>query len=586
MMTVGDSPAMHHVEATYERMRDNPRTIRLGLANDGFSPVGLSRKSYSIWPVMVINYNIPPWLATKKGHMILSLIIPGPKKPSTMDVYGVRAYDSSTRCPREDHWFQLHAICMWTIHDSPGLGFIPGLAVSGTRECPTCGPHLEAQYSTPLRSTYYLGHEKYLPLDHPLRDNCTDPIPPYMSMMDYCVLEARIQAGEIPRVASGLNRLSILLELPYWDGLLIQHLGDAMHEEGNVVKTLLQHIWGKVDTINHRCACVEFGMHPHAWPYTRSNGMEAIPSAEWVLSAHHKRLFIQRIQQLKCPTGYASNFRMAFTHEDTMSSPLNSLADKEDEREVGEVTFGKKTKRKLDSVMLTQAHTFILHNDECMQTWLEEYEREKMSARDRRERYTRTFLDYMRDIISQIGTHGVSLDVKNIVLGPYPMAKSYNTIWSTGRRFRRSDLDLQSTCTKDSGVCASFLQECRASTHDVVVVQGDLPYFGRVEQILKIYFGSTKFRLLYCSWYKVQLAGRSRTVERDETGFTRVNITFTISRSRGRDEPFVFPTQVERCFFVPAPHMPEWAYVIPYVPRSRQIVQERHDIHRSSQEEE
>ncbi|KAL3693690.1 hypothetical protein R1sor_007341 [Riccia sorocarpa] len=230
---------------------------------------------------------------------------------------GVRAYDTSTRCPREDRWFQLHAICMWTIHDSPGLGFISGLAVSGTRGCPTCGPHLEAQYSTPLRSTYYLGHEKYLPLDHPLRDNCTDPIPPYMSMMDYCVLESRIQAGEMPRVASGLNRLSILLELPYWDvRLLIQHLGDAMHEEGNVVKTLLQHIWGKVDILNHRRACVEFGMHPHAWPYTRSNGMEAIPPAEWVLSAHHKRLFIQWIQQLKCPTGYASNFRIAFTHED------------------------------------------------------------------------------------------------------------------------------------------------------------------------------------------------------------------------------------------------------------------------------
>ncbi|KAL3693693.1 hypothetical protein R1sor_007344 [Riccia sorocarpa] len=211
------------------------------------------------------------------------------------------------------------------------------------------------------------------------------------------------------------------------------------------------------------------------------------------------------------------------------SAPLNSLANKEDEREVGEVTFGKKTKRKLDSVLLTQAHTFILHNAECMQTWLEEYEREKMSARDRRERYTRTFLDYMRDIISQ---------------------------------------------------------ECRASTHDVAVVQGDLPYFGRVEQILKIYFGSTKFRLLYCSWYKIQLAGRSRTVERDETGFTRVKITSTISRSRGRDEPFVFPTQVEQCFFIHAPHMPEWAYVISYVPRCRQIVQERHDIHRSSQEEE
>ncbi|KAL3689845.1 hypothetical protein R1sor_016154 [Riccia sorocarpa] len=373
MRTVGDSPAMHHVEATYESMRDNPRAIRLGLATvtDGFSPLGLSRKSYSIWPVMVINYNIPPWLATKKDHMMLSLIIPGPKKPSTMDVYleplveelkllwdGVRAYDTSTRCPREDRWFQLHAICMWTIHDSPGLGFISGLAVSGTRGCPTCGPHLEAQYSTPLRSTYYLGHEKYLPLDHPLRDNCTDPIPPYMSMIDYCVLEARIQAGEIPRVASGLNRLSILLELPYWDGLLIQHLGDAMHEEGNVVKTLLQHIWGKVDTLNHRHACVEFARG----------------------------------------------------------------------------TWGKGLK-------------------------------------------THDFHKLIQDIIPI-----VMVDLGNDNLRKAIWALSKLLRWVCNKEIRLDEVDA--------------MHECRASTHDVAVVQGDLPYFGKMEQILKIYFGSTKFRLL------------------------------------------------------------------------------------------
>ncbi|KAL3683170.1 hypothetical protein R1sor_001192 [Riccia sorocarpa] len=55
MRTVGDSRAMQHVEATHSRMQDNPRALRIGIATDGFSPVGLSRKSYSIWPVMVIN---------------------------------------------------------------------------------------------------------------------------------------------------------------------------------------------------------------------------------------------------------------------------------------------------------------------------------------------------------------------------------------------------------------------------------------------------------------------------------------------------------------------------------------------------
>ncbi|KAL3678041.1 hypothetical protein R1sor_020997 [Riccia sorocarpa] len=138
-----------------------------------------------------------------------------------------------------------------------------------------------------------------------------------MTMIDYLVLEAEIQVGEVPRASFGLNQISISMELPYWDGLLVQHLGDVMHEEGNVMKNLLQHIWGKADTIKHRRACEEFGMHPAAWLYIRPNGAEAIPPAEWVLSAHDKRLFIEPVQLVKCPTGYGSNFRMAFTHEDT-----------------------------------------------------------------------------------------------------------------------------------------------------------------------------------------------------------------------------------------------------------------------------
>lgn len=87
MRSVADSPAMQHVETAFDTMRGNPRTARLGLATDGFSPVDFSHKSYSIWPVFFINYNIPPWLSTKKGHILLSLIIPGPKKPKDMDVY-------------------------------------------------------------------------------------------------------------------------------------------------------------------------------------------------------------------------------------------------------------------------------------------------------------------------------------------------------------------------------------------------------------------------------------------------------------------------------------------------------------------
>ncbi|KAL3692116.1 hypothetical protein R1sor_005767 [Riccia sorocarpa] len=52
-----------------------------------------------------------------------------------------------------------------------------------------------------------------------------------MTMIDYLVLEIKIQVEEVPRASSRVNQISILMELPYCDGLLIQHLGDVMHEE-------------------------------------------------------------------------------------------------------------------------------------------------------------------------------------------------------------------------------------------------------------------------------------------------------------------------------------------------------------------
>jgi hypothetical protein len=61
-----------------EKMMD-PRSLLLGLAMDGVSPFGNGGHStpYSIWPMMINTYNLPPWLATKHGYAWLSMILPG-----------------------------------------------------------------------------------------------------------------------------------------------------------------------------------------------------------------------------------------------------------------------------------------------------------------------------------------------------------------------------------------------------------------------------------------------------------------------------------------------------------------------------
>ena len=42
----------------------------------------------NIWPVILIPYNLPPWMCMKQTYFMLSLLIPGPKSPGNdIDVY-------------------------------------------------------------------------------------------------------------------------------------------------------------------------------------------------------------------------------------------------------------------------------------------------------------------------------------------------------------------------------------------------------------------------------------------------------------------------------------------------------------------
>ena len=64
------------------------RNMRLGLASDGFNPFGAMSQSYSMWPVVLLTYNLPPWKCMKKEYFMMALLIPGPTAPGKeIDIY-------------------------------------------------------------------------------------------------------------------------------------------------------------------------------------------------------------------------------------------------------------------------------------------------------------------------------------------------------------------------------------------------------------------------------------------------------------------------------------------------------------------
>ena len=64
------------------------RNLRFGLATDSFNPFFNMSSRYSCWSVMLVTYNLRPWLCMKKENIMLTLLISGPRQPgNNIDVY-------------------------------------------------------------------------------------------------------------------------------------------------------------------------------------------------------------------------------------------------------------------------------------------------------------------------------------------------------------------------------------------------------------------------------------------------------------------------------------------------------------------
>jgi hypothetical protein len=55
-----DGCAFKEIVAKWPEFTNEPRNFRLSLAIDGVNPFGEIQSVYSVWPIFVINNNIPP----------------------------------------------------------------------------------------------------------------------------------------------------------------------------------------------------------------------------------------------------------------------------------------------------------------------------------------------------------------------------------------------------------------------------------------------------------------------------------------------------------------------------------------------
>ena len=174
-----DSPAWKNIDSKWPYFSNDLRNVRLTMVVDGINPFGSFSSTHSVWPVVLVTYNLTPWLCMKRSFCLLSLLISGPKQPGNdIDVYleplvnelkltwdeGERTYDAHLRS-----LFNMKAILMWVIHDFPAFGNMDGCTTKGFCTCPICGKNTDSMYLKYSRKCVYMGHRIYLPINHKYR---------------------------------------------------------------------------------------------------------------------------------------------------------------------------------------------------------------------------------------------------------------------------------------------------------------------------------------------------------------------------------------------------------------------------------
>ncbi|CAN6719181.1 unnamed protein product [Malus baccata var. baccata] len=287
---------------------------------DRFTPYSDISTPYSMWPVVVFPYNLPPWKCMKKPFSFLTLLIPGPKAlGNEIDVYlrplvdelkelwenGVPTHNKMIRST-----FNLRAAVMWTINDFPAYGNLSSWSTHGKLACPVCN---ENGSYTKLRDKYcHTGHRCFLPMNHSWRKNSQ-------------LFNGRQEMRHRPKEFSGDDILDQLDSLvPCTLGKHCTNKDKKMKRNAEELnwtrksfffffssntgpKLKIRHNLDSKDTLKARMDLQDMNIRESL--HLKLNACNTLdkPLAHYVFKPYERKDFLHLLKSIKFPDGYAAN---------------------------------------------------------------------------------------------------------------------------------------------------------------------------------------------------------------------------------------------------------------------------------------
>ncbi|XP_042958210.1 uncharacterized protein LOC122293820 [Carya illinoinensis] len=577
-----DSECWQKFDEHHSWFAANPRNVRLGLACDGFTPFNNLAKPHSIWPVILIPYNLPPWSCMKDQFFMTSLIIPGPKSPGNeIDVYlqplidellelwenGVPTYDAATK-----ETFMLHAALLWTINDFPAYGNLSGWSTKGKLAC-------SSYHMWRRRKWLFNGKE-----DHRM--------PPRViggyDILGQLQMIGDVQFGKSRRkrkrkTKDNINSRRDLEILAYRKELHLRREGDSI-----TMPHALYTLYG--DEKNKFCEWLSDIKFPDGFSSNISNCVSLRDGKISGMKSHDCHVFLHRLLPIAAGGFLRSDIALALTELSTFFKELcartldvNRLSQLQTDivtilcklemifppsffdvmvhlavhlpREaiLGDVEMRfNRADRNIDADEEATIDGFKIFNQKVRPLGIasnvqledklfkaaiwEHYEKCKVQHPNSIDRTHQTnFPTWFKHRIQEHrikNPHDVSEDLYALACGPDRWVASYAASIINGKRFHTKQRELRRR-TQNSGVLVTGDEDTN-----------NADFYGVINNIIELrYMEWRRVYLFQCDWFDV--GDKKRGVRVDDH-----MISVNMNRTWYKDEPFVLASQADQCFYI------------------------------------
>ncbi|XP_071728492.1 uncharacterized protein [Rutidosis leptorrhynchoides] len=600
-----DSPAWKTFDYQNSEFAKEPRNVRLGLASDGFNPLGNMGVSHSTWPDT-----------------------------------GVNTYDASNKSN-----FTLRAGLIWTVSDFPGYANLSRWSTKGKLACPACHKLTRSIRLSNSQKDIFMAHRRWLELLHAFRmdKDSFDGTKEHEGRLRCLTREHVLAELKDGKTKDHLRRRDLeemgirhelhqqplsngKVYLPYACFLMDKKEKETFCDVPKSVKVpdgyaanISRCIQGKPPKItglkSHDNHILMLQLLPVAirnilpkhvrsvimklcWYYRKLCSKVLKPTDIFKMEKDIGKILcdLERIfspsffdvmihltvhQASEARLGGSVHYHWMYPIERYLASDVETIHNKTSRNhdDGGDETIlpifcmaggpiGTTNVVKLGYDILAIAHSHVLFNCSKIDFLRIEHlnilshQNQNKRKRDIQRLHSQEFEEWLSDYVDEdmasCGDNRITSDIKTSAIGPNEVVKKYKGYIINGFRFHIKDVEKYRT-TQNSGVILQALTSSFSSARDNDPIVGDVTYYCVLNDIIELRYGDDKkIVLFHCDW----ISSGSR-IKVDENGFT----TLDFRGLKQTKEPYILASQAQQVFYVADPARKDWKVVIKTTPR-------------------